>query len=57
MCLSHISRVLLRKQHLDLWQMKTEFLQTFMVAMSGGKTPHLNFASSGKLTLSQLCTN
>ena len=39
--LSYFSRLLLRKQHLDLWLIRTEFFLTFMVAMTGGNIPHL----------------
>lgn len=39
LCLFYFPRVLLRKQHMDLWQMRTEFSQTFMAAMTGGYTP------------------
>lgn len=34
-------RVLLRKQHLDLWQIRIEFSQIFMAAMTGGNTSTL----------------
>ena len=38
MSLHCVSRLLQRKQHLDRWQMRTEFSQTFMAVMTGGNT-------------------
>uniref|UniRef100_A0A4W6FBU2 NADH dehydrogenase [ubiquinone] flavoprotein 1, mitochondrial n=1 Tax=Lates calcarifer TaxID=8187 RepID=A0A4W6FBU2_LATCA len=63
MSLSYFFRALLRKQHMDLWPMRTEFSQTFMAAMTGGNTTAVilmcfnNFCKTENtvLTYSYLC--